>query len=817
VRTMTSQNPSGDEARRRARLLLRPFATEAKGDWSNRAAVPSFSDYVLTWVDKALEAGPSPEGADALKRVRVLFQGYPAASQGQRREATAEAHKLLSEAFGLEGRARSRATPAPARPPERPPRLSEQRTLARSVQYVKGVGGKRAELLAKKGVRTVEDLLFYFPRDWRDRRDVTAAADLVPGTEATVKGRVVTAGKASRARRAPLLVAVDDGTGVVYGAWWRYRDAFVERFKPGDQVVMSGKVELNRYIDGVQMSHPDVELVGGGEEFLRTGRIVPVYSLTEGLPGGVMLKLMHEAVSNYAHAVPEIFTKATVERLGLLPRTEAIAQVHFPTEPDSLERALRRLKLEEFLVFQLGVMLARKRSQPLGSERAKGDVAGGRALLSALEDAVPFEPTAGQREAIEEIFEEMASGRPMARLVQGDVASGKTYVAAAAAAVAVGSGAQVALMAPTELLAQQHLLTLGRWFSPLGVRVELLTGGLSAAEKRRVLKAVSGGEADVVVGTHALLEEAVGFADLGLVVVDEQHRFGVLQRSALAGKGRAPHMLVLTATPIPRSLALTLYGDLDVTTVRDAPEGRGVVSTFLATGPERAGVYEFMRSQLDEGRQAFVICPLVEESDALDARSASRTRDELAEGFLKGCDVELLHGRMSSEEKTGRMDRFRGGEAQVLVSTTVVEVGVDVPNASVLVVEGADRFGLAQLHQLRGRISRSPHPAYCFLVTSSPTEEARRRLDVMLATSDGFAVAREDLRLRGPGEFLGTRQHGMPEFRLGCIVEDVALIEEAREEARRILKADPRLEAEEHAALREEVLRKMAGLPGLVS
>lgn len=811
---MASQKQPSREVKERLRRLLAPFPVEERGGWSNRAGMPTFAEYVLRWLERVGECGCTQAQRAALDRARELFGGYAGASPEARAAIAGDARRLLAEAFGLKRPARAGGPLPPARPLARPPRLSEQRTLARSVQYVKGVGPRRAELFARKGVKTVEDLLFYFPRDWRDRRSVTAVVDLVPGQEATVKGRVVSVGRSGRSRKAPLAVAVDDGTGVVYGLWWQYREAFVERFKPGDQVIMSGKVEVGRYSGEPQMSHPDVEHLSGGEEFLRTGRIVPVYSLTEGLPAGAMLRIMHEAVCAYAHALPEILPPETLERLDLLPRAEAVAQAHFPQDPPSLEKALRRLKFEEFLVFQLGVQLARGRAgAPSRGRKAEG----GEALLEGLEAAVPFEPTEGQRRAVEAIRRDMASGRAMARLVQGDVGSGKTYVAAAAAAVAVGSGMQVALMAPTEILAQQHLLTLGRWFAPLGVRVELLTGGLSAGERRRVLEAARSGEADVLIGTHALFEEGVAFADLGLVIVDEQHRFGVLQRAELARKGRAPHMLVMTATPIPRSLALTLYGDLDVTTIRDLPEGRGLVSTYLASSAERESVYTFVRSQLEEGRQAFVVCPLVEESDALEAPSASRMRDELAEGFLKGFTVELLHGRMSSREKAERMERLKAGKVQVLVSTTVVEVGVDLPNANVMVVEGADRFGLAQLHQLRGRIARSEHAAYCFLVADSPGGEARRRLEVMLATSDGFAIAREDLRLRGPGEFLGTRQHGLPEFRLGCIVEDAALLEEARDEARRILEADPGLRSPEHAALRSEVARRMAGLPGLVS
>ncbi|MCS7190985.1 MAG: ATP-dependent DNA helicase RecG, partial [Fimbriimonadales bacterium] len=539
------------------------------------------------------------------------------------------------------------------------------------------------------------------------------------------------------------------------------------------------------------------------DSLLSVNRIVPIYPLTEGIRQKRMRQILWNAVQ-LAHLAPEILPRSVRERVGLPPIQQALQQIHFPDEIDQIEPARRRLVFEEFFLMQLGVGLQRRQNQ---QERGIAMRIDADRLSAQLHRLVPFELTNAQKRVIQEIWHDMAQPHPMNRLLQGDVGSGKTIVAAAAILAAVDNQYQAALMAPTEILAEQHYLNLHRLFQPLGISVELLVGRLTPRQRQQARERVASGRGMVAIGTHALIQEGVSFARLGLAIVDEQHRFGVLQRAALRDKGVMPHLLVMSATPIPRTLTMTLYGELDVSIIDELPPGRKPVKTHWKTPEERLKVYAGVRKLIEEGRQAYVICPLIDESDKLQVRAAEEMAEHLQKDVFPDLRVGLLHGRMKPAEKEAIMEQFRAGELQILVSTTVIEVGVDVPNAAVIVIEDADRFGLAQLHQLRGRVGRSQHQSYCVLIANPKSEDAQRRMEIMVRTNNGFIIAEEDLKIRGPGEIFGTKQSGMPSFRVADLVKDMRLLEVARQEAFRVLERDPDLSQPEHHALREAVNR----------
>ena len=685
--------------------------------------------------------------------------------------------------------------------------------LATPLQFLRGVGPRRAALLEKKGLRTVEDALFFLPLRHEDRTRLTPLRALQPGQTATCSGTIVGLSPPPPGRtRQPFTVMLRDASGHATASWfgWRYLARALER---GQRLVLHGRVA--RYRGAIVLQQPDWEVVEGGEdERLHTGRLVPVYSLTEGLGQRALRALMWRIVDQFASQVAEVLPDAARARRRLVGLAQALADGHFPGTEEALAAARRRLAFDDFLLLQLGLAILRARTT-----RARGlslDPRGD--LVGRLRARLPYRLTAAQERVWEEIRRDMAAPHPMHRLLQGDVGSGKTVVAALAVLTAVEAGYQAAVMAPTEILAEQHVVTFRDLIEPLGVRVSLLTSALKPRERAAARAALAAGEVGCAVGTHALVQEGVAFRRLGLAVVDEQHRFGVEQRARLRGKGEHPDLLVMTATPIPRTLALTLYGDLDVSVIDELPPGRRPVVTAARTEARRRAIYRFIGEQVAAGRQAYVVCPLVEESEALDLKAATDMARRLAGEVFPHLTVGLLHGRLGVEDKDAIMRRFKAGEIHVLVSTTVIEVGIDVPNASVMLVEHAERFGLSQLHQLRGRVGRGPWKSYCILLTAGRlTEDARRRIEGMVATHDGFRIAEVDLALRGPGEFFGTRQSGLPEFRVADLLRDAALLEEARREALAIVGKDPELRDPGHRALRAELLARWRGKLALAS
>jgi ATP-dependent DNA helicase RecG len=683
--------------------------------------------------------------------------------------------------------------------------MAARYTLETEVQYVKGVGTKLAQVLSKLNLYTLGDLLFHLPRRYEDRRQFRKIAHARPGDAVTVSGKLVTVDNV-KVRNLTLTKAyLDDGSGVLELVWYNqpYIKDTLTKLR-NSQIVAYGIIKESPY--GLQMETPEWEDLPDGadpDSLLSVNRIVPIYPLTEGIRQKRMRQILWNAVQ-YAHLAPEILPRSVRERLGLMPIQQAIAQIHFPDSEQAIDPARQRLVFEEFFLMQLGVGMQRQRTR---QERGIAMRIDADRLNEMLHRIVPFELTNAQKRVIREIWSDMAQPHPMNRLLQGDVGSGKTIVAAAAILAAVDNQYQAAMMAPTEILAEQHYINLHRLFQPLGISVELLVGRLSNKQRQQARERIATGRGMVAVGTHALIQEGVSFARLGLAIVDEQHRFGVLQRAALRDKGTMPHVLVMTATPIPRTLTLILYGELDVSIIDELPPGRKPVRTHWKTPEERLKVYEGVRKLIQEGRQAYVICPLIDESDKLQVRAAEAMAEHLQKDVFPDLRVGLLHGRMKPAEKEAVMDAFRAGELQILVSTTVIEVGVDVPNAAAIVIEDADRFGLAQLHQLRGRVGRSDHQSYCILIANPKSDDGQRRMDIMTRTNNGFLIAEEDLRIRGPGEIYGTRQSGMPSFRVADLVKDMRLLEVARQEAFHLLEQDPDLSRPEHAALQEAVER----------
>jgi ATP-dependent DNA helicase RecG len=673
--------------------------------------------------------------------------------------------------------------------------------LATPVQFVPGVGPQRAESLAKLELRTAGDLVFFFPRDYQDLSDRRAIADLEADTLQTVRG-VVTEVDASSSGfgKSRVGVLVSDGQDALRAIW--FNQPFMrEKFRVGQHVLMSAKPR--RQGGRWEMAHPRVTWLDG-EEDQPESRLLPLYPLTEGLSQYQVRRIVWAAVERFGGVLEEVFPDAMLAELGLMPIHEALAAIHAPADADQLARARRRFVFQELFIMQLAVV-ARRWQQQVGF-RAPALPATAQ-IDARIRRRFPFELTAGQQAAIREVAADMARETPMNRLLQGDVGSGKTVVAIYAMLLCVAHGHQAALMAPTEILARQHAATLADILQSSRVRHLLLAGSLTAKQREQALAKIAAGDVDVVIGTHAIVQADVRFAKLGLVVIDEQQKFGVRQRAALRQGQQSPHYLVMTATPIPRTISMTLFGDLGVTTLRDMPPGRQPVSTYLVAPEVQPRWWDFMRKKLRAGRQAYVVAPLVEESENVAAASVADAFERLTNGELAAFRAGIVHGRMTAAEKEHAMADFRAGESQVLVSTTVVEVGVDVPNACLMVIDSAERFGLAQLHQLRGRVGRGAFAGYCaVLLGEGLSEQAQTRLAAFASTSDGFELAELDFQMRGPGDLFGTQQHGLPPLRIADLRRDRELLDEARREAERLFSADPGLNRAEHIRLRRQML-----------
>src|SRR5271165_926047 len=666
--------------------------------------------------------------------------------------------------------------------------------LPTEVRMVKGVGPQRAELLAKRGILTLEDLLNYLPFRYEDRIHFSEIKDLQPGGVYTLRARVMS-GQAVRGmygRDAIYHLLVQDGSGSLPCKF--FHGGYLEgRLKPGQEIILHGKVEIDKLRPARrEMVNPQIELLGaGGVDSTEMGRIVPIYEAVGTFGTRMIRRAIYAALQNLDPHIPDVLPPSLREKLRYPSRREALLYTHFPSSEESLDAlnffrspSQQRLIFEEFFLYQLSLALGRKavRQQNALAFHVRED-----RVRAALKRILPFKPTNAQKRVLAEIAADLEKSVPMNRLLQGDVGSGKTIIALQAAVIAMENGCQAALMAPTEILAVQHYLSARRILAPGGYRVELLISGLKHAEKTAALDRIRSGEAQLVIGTHALIEDQVHFARLGLVAIDEQHRFGVLQRKRLMDKaashGHVPHVLVLTATPIPRTLSLTLYGDLDVSVLDELPPGRTPIQTRLTSEPHLPGVWEFLRKEVAAGHQAYIVYPVIEESK-LELKAAMDEFKRLSREVFPKLKVGLLHGRLSSEEKDSVMQSFRKNETQILVSTTVIEVGVDVPNATVMVIEHAERFGLSQLHQLRGRIGRGAQKSHCILVAPfRMTDITRTRLETMVRTANGFEIAETDLQLRGPGEFFGTRQSGEMGFHVANPLRDREFLENARKEA----------------------------------
>lgn len=651
-----------------------------------------------------------------------------------------------------------------------------QNDLQKSIQCIKGIGPQRAAKLTKLGIFTLAQLLEHYPRRYEDRSRIKQINQLVHKEMETITGTVAGIEEIKPRRGLTLTkIAVADGTGIVYGVW--YNQSYIKKqYNKGAQVILSGRVEKrNREI---QMLEPEMELIEKGEA-IHTARIVPVYSLTENLSQRVFRTMVKQALDLSIGQIDDPLPVILRLQNGLQEKQLAMETIHFPMDEISLAQARRRLVYEELFILQLGLLLLKHHTQvdKQGIKHGKNGE-----LTEAFHKHLPFSLTGDQLKVMEEIRTDMEADCVMNRLVQGDVGSGKTIVAAAALVKTVENGYQGAMMAPTEILADQHYCSLLSLLKPLELRVALLTGSQSRKMREQALEEIRTGTAHIVVGTHALIQDEVTFSRLGLVVTDEQHRFGVKQRALLQQKGCWPDILVMTATPIPRTLALTVYGDLDYSVIKEMPPGRQPVETHVVSSDYRPRIYNFMRKLVAEGRQVYMVCPLVEETDKLQAEAATQMAERLALEF-PNLSVGLLHGKMKASEKDAVMQKFICNTIQVLVATTVIEVGVNVPNATLMVIEGAERFGLAQLHQLRGRVGRGSHKSYCILISDAKTEESTQRLNCLKETSDGFALAEKDLMLRGPGAFFGTRQHGLPDLKLANLLQDYEILEQARRDA----------------------------------
>ena len=677
------------------------------------------------------------------------------------------------------------------------------------IRYIKGVGPVKSEVFGKVGIQNVSDLFYYLPRKYEDRTRIVDIKDLVPGESQGVIGEVLkTSVFTTRTGRRIFEMSVGDESSRVFAVW--YNQPFLKKmFVKGQKVILYGKVEVQKRL---QLVHPAFEIIDEEKsaKSLEIGRIVPFYPLTEGLSQRELRKVVFQAMHSHLALSDDPLPTSLRARKKLVDFKFAVSNIHFPHSEENLERAYKRLIFEEFFILQTTMALRRKKMHKKGIQHSVHE-----GLMLDFEKLFDFTLTSEQKKCIKEIGRDMSDAKPMYRLLQGDVGSGKTVVAMYALLLAAGGAYQGAMMAPTEVLARQHYVTLSKAFMPLGINVRLLVSGIDQSSSDRIKKEIAEGEADIVIGTHSLIQEEVEYKNLGLVVIDEQHKFGVEQRKKLAKKGEMPDTLIMTATPIPRSLMLTAFGDMDTSLLKEKPGGREPVATYWADESKREVIYEFIKDEVKKSHQAFIVYPRIKETGRSSLKSAEEMYAHLKTEVFSEFKIALVHGQMKSKDKEKIMDDFRKGKYDILVATTIIEVGVDIPNVTVMLVENAERYGLAQLHQLRGRIGRGKDSSYCILLGDSKTEASSQRLSIMAEESDGFKIAEKDLDIRGPGEFLGTRQSGLPELKVGNIVRDFAIMEEAREEAFSLVNEDPNLIDPHNAGIRKSITERFRGKFGI--
>lgn len=671
--------------------------------------------------------------------------------------------------------------------------------LLDSVQYIKGIGEKKAQLFNRLGISTVSDLLWHLPRDFEDRSIIKNISDLFDGETVCVRAHLIQGIRSFKSGGGIRIcqTAFSDGSGILKVTW--FNSPYIQKaLQAGEEYILFGKVAFKA--NHFEMVNPVCERDDKG---IKTGKILPIYPLTAGLSQNSIRDALNNVFLKLSEKPAEIMPSKIKEKFGYPDIWTALKNIHFPQNAEDFYAARERLSFEEMLIMQTGILKMKTLRKNYIAPRIENTK-----CIKEFAESLPFELTGAQKRTINEICKDIRKSEPMNRLVQGDVGSGKTMVAAAAVYSCARCGYQAALMAPTEILAKQHFKTFTKVFSKLSVNVVLLTGTQGAKDKKEAYRMIESGEAHLVIGTHAIISENVKFKNLALSITDEQHRFGVKQRAFLAEKGENVHTLVMTATPIPRTLSLILYGDLDISVIDELPPGRKPVETYSAGEGLRKRVYEFIRKNVSSGRQVYIVCPLVEESEVLTAKSASEYAEKLQKEVFPELKIDVLHGRLKAKEKDAVMEKFISGETNILVSTTVIEVGVDVPNATIMVIENAERFGLSQLHQLRGRVGRGSEKSYCILFSDSKGEVAMERVRVMCETSDGFKIAEYDLKLRGPGEFFGVRQHGLPELRISNLATDMELLKTAQEAAIEVIEADPSLDTKENKALKDAVMKK---------
>lgn len=801
--------------------LRKILELECKKGYVDSAVIGGLDRFLRNWAGQAIESITTPHLTSRFNKLRLVNSNYASLTKEQRKEWVNSVLDFLAEVeHGEREKGETNPVPVVSKPPSsaRRQRTAVNQSIDSPITFIKGISSSLATKFNKLGVKTVRDLLYFFPHRHLDYSQRKPISQLTEGTEETIVANVWQAQEIRLGGRRSTEAIVGDETGNVRVVWFN-NPYLAKKLATNTRLVISGRVSLfkGRHV----FESPEWELVED-KELIHVGRLVPLYPLTQGLRPRQVRKLMKEAVDQWAWQVADFLPSELKERQKLLELPQAISQAHFPEDEDMKTRARIRLAFDELFLLQLGV-LSKKRTwqegQPGSALSTKTPV------LEAFLHSLLFELTPAQHRVLKELLADLGKPQPMSRLLQGEVGSGKTVVATATLLMAAANGYQGAFMAPTEILAEQHFATICQFLSKTGhleeqedylhsysgllprpLTVALLIGDITQSRKQELQQRILDGEVDIIIGTHALIQKEVAFHKLGLAVVDEQHRFGVTQRSALRQKAFNPHVLVMTATPIPRTLALTLYGDLDLSVIDQLPPGRQVVKTKWLKPAQRASAYAFINRQVAEGHQAFIICPLVEESEVIQARAATAEYERLSQEVFPELRLGLLHGRMSSAEKDKVMRRFRSGELNILVATPVVEVGIDVPNATVMLVESADRFGLSQLHQFRGRVGRGQEQSYCMLLAQNPSQVARERLEIIEKTQDGFQLAEEDLKLRGPGEFFGTRQSGLPDLRMAKL-SDVALLELARGEAIRLFEKDRSLEKPEHKLLAKELAR----------